>query len=428
MVTPLVFKDPLVEIAMEAILARRYAFCDFSNIVGFPNPMPNRDEWEGILPTFKGEDWEVLAEHLLDFHDFIHQRQIVHEDVQIKIFKYSLKGATHDWCRSLSASSIISLAGFHVAFNVFCEKTFSAESLFDNCCDEFEKYIQHKADFSSDCKNENHVFKEDLKDNMYGKEISAHNQDQESFVHVDYVQNKQAPDLCLVEILLVRHEDLFIPVETLCEKDDKHVFELTSVVDFHIYDDYENDACHKEIVVKEDFSHLFQEDSYDVFSPVIEEKNQEVACHSLLDPKVLDDLHCDNKIVDTFDIISNVSIVPNVHQNKVNSFESSEGKEHMYETSYGTVGSDQEHYGIDKEKLRQHLYSSDQLVFCHIVYDPVVVYMESLFLEVCNFALLGLKEISTLSISCQCFFCCNNFILFSFIHLPAKKKTILLVN
>ena len=63
----------------------------------------------------------------------------------------------------------------------------------------------------------------------------------------------------------------------------------------------------------------------------------------------------------------------------------------MYETSYGIVGSDQEHYGIDKQKLRQHLYSSDQLVFCHIVYDPVVVYMESLFLEVCNFSYFGIK-------------------------------------
>jgi hypothetical protein len=40
---------------MEAILAQRFAFYDFSDVIGFPNPIPSRDEWEGTLPTFKGE-------------------------------------------------------------------------------------------------------------------------------------------------------------------------------------------------------------------------------------------------------------------------------------------------------------------------------------------------------------------------------------
>ena len=74
----------------------------------------------------------MLAEHLLDFHDFIHRLEITHEDVQINLFKYSLKGATLDWCRSLPASSINSLACFHDAFNLFCKKEFSAKSLFEN--------------------------------------------------------------------------------------------------------------------------------------------------------------------------------------------------------------------------------------------------------------------------------------------------------
>jgi hypothetical protein len=151
---------------MEAILAQRFSFCDFSNVVGFPNPMLSRGEWEGTLPTFKGKYWEVPAEHLLDFHKFVHERQIVHEDVQIKLFRYSLKGAALDWCRSLPASSINSLASFHDAFNIFYKEKFSAESLFENCCDIFEKYIQQKADFSSDCKNENHVVEEYFKDTI----------------------------------------------------------------------------------------------------------------------------------------------------------------------------------------------------------------------------------------------------------------------
>ena len=59
---------------MDKILAQRYAFCDFSSISGFLNPMPHRDEWEVSLPRFRGEDWEVQAEHLLEFHDFIQFR------------------------------------------------------------------------------------------------------------------------------------------------------------------------------------------------------------------------------------------------------------------------------------------------------------------------------------------------------------------
>ena len=77
---------------MNQILANRYAFCDFSKNVGFPNPVPSRDEWEISISIFRGEEWEVPAEHLLDFHDFIYRPEIVHEDVQIKLFRYSLEG------------------------------------------------------------------------------------------------------------------------------------------------------------------------------------------------------------------------------------------------------------------------------------------------------------------------------------------------
>jgi hypothetical protein len=138
----------------------------FSNVVGFPNPILSKDEWEGILPTFKGEDWEVPAEHLLDFHEFVHEHQIVHEDVQINLFRYSLKGESLEWCRSLPASSINSLASFHDAFNIFYKEKISAESLFENCCDVFEKHIQQKVEFSSVCKDENHVSEEYIQDTI----------------------------------------------------------------------------------------------------------------------------------------------------------------------------------------------------------------------------------------------------------------------
>ena len=151
-------------------------------------------------------------------------------------------------------------------------------------------------------------------------------------------------------------------------------------------------------------------------------EKEEVVHEGVLSTGLHEDVFQNNNIVDTFDIISNVSFVPNVHQNKVNYFESSEGKEHMYETSYGTFGSDQEHYGIDKEKLRQHLYSSDQLAFCHIVYDPVAVYMESLFLEVCNLATFGIKGDSSFDYCLPMFFLLQQFYLVCICSFTCKEE------
>jgi hypothetical protein len=122
---------------MEKILAQRFAFCDFSQIVGFPNALPDRDIWEDFLPEFHAKDWEVPAEHLLDFHEAIHRHNITHEDVRIKLFRYSLKGAALEWCQSLPAASIRSLTGFHTAFNSFCKDYYPAVRLFENCCEEF---------------------------------------------------------------------------------------------------------------------------------------------------------------------------------------------------------------------------------------------------------------------------------------------------
>jgi hypothetical protein len=102
--------------------------------------VPSRDEWERNLPRFRGEEWEVPAEHLLDFHDFIHRLEIVHEDVQIKIFRYSLEGIALEWCRSLPNASVSSLTDFHSAFNSFCKDYFPVECLFEGCCEEFSSF------------------------------------------------------------------------------------------------------------------------------------------------------------------------------------------------------------------------------------------------------------------------------------------------
>ena len=122
---------------MNQILAKTYAFYDFSKIVGFPNPVHNRDEWKCSIPRFRGEYWEVLAEHLLDFHDCIPWLQILHEDVHIKLFGYLLEGIARNWYWSLPIASISSLENFHAAFHLFCKGIFSADLLYPECCHEF---------------------------------------------------------------------------------------------------------------------------------------------------------------------------------------------------------------------------------------------------------------------------------------------------
>ena len=69
----------------------------------------------------------------------------MHEDIQIKLFNYSLQGIAHDWCQSLPVASINSLTSFHAAFNSFYKDYFPAECLYENCCDEFSLFYKDSA-------------------------------------------------------------------------------------------------------------------------------------------------------------------------------------------------------------------------------------------------------------------------------------------
>jgi hypothetical protein len=180
------------------ILAKRYAFCDFSSIVGSPNQVPTRDEWENSLPRFRGEEWEVPAEHLLDFHEFINRLEIVHEDVQIKLFKFSLDGIALDWCRSLPNASVSSLADFHAAFHVFCKDHFPADLLYPQCCHEF-----HFLTKNSDVYEEYVV---EVNAIHYDQEISDPHHDSHSDAFV--ITSNASPDLCY-------HEEEIVPIENL---------------------------------------------------------------------------------------------------------------------------------------------------------------------------------------------------------------------
>ena len=123
---------------MEKILAKRYAFCDFSDIAGFPHPVPTINEWGDYLPRFRGSKYDHPGEHLFNFHECMLEHGFVHEDVLIKLFKFSLEEHARKWCQSLPAASILSLKDFHRAFTEHYKGYFSDEVLFENCCEEYE--------------------------------------------------------------------------------------------------------------------------------------------------------------------------------------------------------------------------------------------------------------------------------------------------
>ena len=108
--------------------------------------MPHIDDWEGYLPKFKGNDEDNLVENLLEFHKLMHQLDISHEDILMKMFMYSLERHAKKWYRSLVVVVIYSLKEFHVEFHKYCRGLYSSKLLFENCCEELESSLQHRKD------------------------------------------------------------------------------------------------------------------------------------------------------------------------------------------------------------------------------------------------------------------------------------------
>jgi hypothetical protein len=70
------------------------------------------------------------------------------------------------------------LTGFHVAFNSFCKEYFSAEHVYENCCDEFS--LLHK--YSSSHENQ-------ICDEAFIEEESIFHEDQEALNDIHYDKN-----------------------------------------------------------------------------------------------------------------------------------------------------------------------------------------------------------------------------------------------
>ena len=71
-------------------MAVRYDFCNFSNLLGSPHPVLTIIEWGSYLPRFRGRKYDHPGDHLLNFHKCMLEHDFVHEDVLIKMFRFSL--------------------------------------------------------------------------------------------------------------------------------------------------------------------------------------------------------------------------------------------------------------------------------------------------------------------------------------------------
>jgi hypothetical protein len=151
---------------MEEILARRFAPFNFSAIPGFPNVVPSPNEWGDYLPRFREREEDNPAQHLWEFHELMHQWEIQHEHVLLKMFMFSLAGDALKWYHSLPPASISSLVEFHAAFTAHCQKLYPFELIFYNCCEGYNNCIQDRAASYVGC--------EDDPDDLNQKSVLSH--------------------------------------------------------------------------------------------------------------------------------------------------------------------------------------------------------------------------------------------------------------
>jgi hypothetical protein len=133
----------------------------FSVVPGFPNVVPTVDEWGDYFPIFREHKEDNPAQHLHEFHELMHQWEIHHEDVLMKMFMFSLDGDVREWYQSLPPASISSLEQFHAAFNKHCQRYYSSELICHNCCEEYEDHDQDMVVSNEGCEDEDHEEEED---------------------------------------------------------------------------------------------------------------------------------------------------------------------------------------------------------------------------------------------------------------------------
>ena len=82
---------------MKAIVAWRFAPLDFSVVPGFPHLVPSMTEWGYFFPIFRERTEDILADHLIKFHECMNLLDLQHKNVRMKMFMYSLDGDACEW-------------------------------------------------------------------------------------------------------------------------------------------------------------------------------------------------------------------------------------------------------------------------------------------------------------------------------------------
>jgi hypothetical protein len=383
-----------------AILALRFSPFNFSAIAGYPHPVPDRNEWDDYLLRFRGSEHDDPGKHLFNFHRCMLEHDFVHEDVLIKMFKFSLEGDAREWCKSLPTTSIHSLKDFHDAFNAYYEKSYLSHLILGDYCKKFAFYIQQMIEsFSCDESGED-LIKRESKDKS------------EYFAVVDEIFSLS---ISQEEGLLDMIDD---SVDDCIAIDALYSSPGTPVVSY----------LKEEMVVEEDSSLFLQEVPHDVFSPGIEEKNLEVSHFPVQNKRVVRspifdeysdeeekiptshfvDLGSNQPVYDSYESDSDVEIS---HPGSTDDIQQHVKEKHPVTDIHEEIPCPHlaDVIGADKEKVDQqpassfhspvlatdiqpevssrkteHVFCYQPSRFCHLFYDPVGQYMEWHFFQVLN--------------------------------------------
>jgi hypothetical protein len=175
-----------------AWIAARFAPLDFTNFFGFPNVVLVINEWGDCLPNFREDKDDNPAQHLFEFHKLMHQLDIHHENVLMKLFMFSLGGDARHWYKSLPPSSISSLKEFHTTFHKHYRRIYPTDLLFEDCCNlDFieqdcrdNQFTDEKSEHDSNCGQlyeEEFVEKQDIlqtdQENLYEEDFEVNQEE-----------------------------------------------------------------------------------------------------------------------------------------------------------------------------------------------------------------------------------------------------------
>jgi hypothetical protein len=149
------------------------------------------------------------AQHLFEFHKLMDELNVHHEDVLMKLFMFSLERDARLWYKSLPHSSIPSLKYFHILFHQHCKRIYSAEILFEDCCNiEFIRQKDHTNPLEEEEEtteisqvDEGDQHDEELADKETGYDSSCDHIQEEDIQHHGQPAEEKANNSCLIQKL-----------------------------------------------------------------------------------------------------------------------------------------------------------------------------------------------------------------------------------